>query len=79
MFSTENLSYHSVCVCVCVCVCVPGQVVQTGSDVMSVVVHLFTMKAALCLQAAESLTQLLKLRPTALAVQTLLADVLEAV
>lgn len=55
---------------------VGGQVVQTGSDVISVVVHLLTVEAALFLQAAKSLTELLKLRPPTLAVQTLLADVL---
>lgn len=44
---------------------------------MSVVVHLFAVEAALRLQAAESLMELLKLRPPTLAVQTLLTDVLE--
>ncbi len=39
--------------CVCVCVPVGGQVVQTGSDVMSVVVHLFTVEAALSLEAVQ--------------------------
>lgn len=53
-----------------------GQVVQTGSDVMPVVVHLLTVEAALCLQTAESLTELLQLRPPTLTVQTLLTDVL---
>lgn len=53
-----------------------GQVFQTGSDVMSVVVHLFTVEAALQLQAVESLTELQKLRPSPLTVQALLADVL---
>ena len=43
---------------------------------MSVVVHLLTVEAALCLQTAESLTELLQLRPPALTVQTLLTDVL---
>lgn len=64
--------------CACVCVPVGGQVVQTGSDVMSIVVHLFAVEGALHLQAAESLMELLKLRPPALAVQTLLTDVLKA-
>ena len=43
---------------------------------MSVVVHLLTVEAALRLQAAQSLTELLKLRPSPLTVQTLLTDVL---
>ena len=43
---------------------------------MPVVVHLFTVEAALLLQAAESLTELQELRPPALTVQTLLPDVL---
>lgn len=44
---------------------------------MSVVVHLFTVEAALHLQTAQSLMQLLDLRPPTLTVQTLLTDVLE--
>lgn len=43
---------------------------------MPIVVHLLTVETALGLQAAESLTQLLELRPPALAVETLLTDVL---
>lgn len=58
------------------CVPVGGQVVQTGSDVISVVVHLLTVEAALFLQAADSLMELLELRPPTLAVQALLTDVL---
>lgn len=59
------------------CVCIPGgEVVQTGSDVMPVKVHLLTVEAALSLQAAESLMELQELRPSALAVETLLTDVL---
>ena len=58
---------------------VGSQVVQTGSDVMSVVVHLFTVEAALHLQAAESLTELQELCPPTLTVQTLLTDVLGGV
>lgn len=73
---THKQQLHQLCVCVRVCVPAGGQVVQTGSDVMSVVVHLFTVEATLCLQAAESLTELLKLRPPTLTVQALLTDVL---
>lgn len=58
------------------CIPVGSQAVQTGSDVIFVVVHLLTVETALCLQAAECLTELLKLRPSTLAVQTLLTDVL---
>lgn len=54
-----------------------GQVVQTGSDVMSVVVDLFTVEAALHLQAAERLTELEKLRPPALAMKTLVTHILQ--
>lgn len=43
---------------------------------MPVVIHLLTVEAALLLQTAERLTQLLKLRPSPLTVQTLLANVL---
>lgn len=62
-----------------VCVHVPPvgcQVVQTGSDVMSVVVHLLAVEAALCLEAAESLVKLEKLGPPALAAQALVPHVL---
>lgn len=53
-----------------------GEVVQAGSDVMSVIVHLFTVEAALHLQTVESLTELQELSPPALTMQTLLTDVL---
>lgn len=43
---------------------------------MPVKVHLLTVEAALSLQAAESLMELQELRPSALAVETLLTDVL---
>ncbi len=46
---------------------------------MSVVVHLFTVEAALSLEAVESLLELLKLRPPTLTMQTLLTDVLHGV
>lgn len=36
-----------------------GQLVQTGSDVMSVVVHLLAVKVAFLLQAVQGLTELL--------------------
>lgn len=70
--STKATHQHT-----CICVPVSSQVVQTGSDVISVEVHLLTVEAALSLQAAKSLTKLLELRPPPLAVQTLLTDVLE--
>lgn len=59
--------------------CLPagGQVVQTGSDVIAVEVHLLAVEGALLLQAAQGVAKSLKLRPPALATQTLLPDVLE--
>lgn len=44
---------------------------------MSVEVDLLAVEAALCLQAAESLTELHKLRPPALAAETLVSNVLQ--
>lgn len=44
---------------------------------MAVEVHLLAVEGALLLQAAQGVAQPLKLRPPALATQTLLPDVLE--
>ena len=53
-----------------------GEAVQTGSDVLAVVVHLLAVGGALLLQTGQSLLQPQRVGPAPLAVQALVADVL---
>ena len=55
----------------------PGsEAVQTGSDVLAVVVHLLAVGGALLLQTGQSLLQPQRVCPAPLAVQALVSDVL---